>query len=120
MFNDAPRPLLVLLALYFLLATAGALLAGEPYQLVRPVIIGIAAWRTLQGSRAASVFLGGMFALTTVIVGYGALRLAGSDALGASINATFALFTGSISAYVFFSPAMRAIYARGDETRWSR
>ena len=113
-----PRTFLVLLAIYFLLDVLGVLFTGQFVWLGRTAILGIATWRTLQGSRPASFLLGGLFALNAVLAVARGARLwpaSPEDAIGELVGAAF---VAAIAAYIFLSPALRATYVEGDVARW--
>lgn len=115
-----PRVFLVLLAIYFLLEVIGTVSTGNYVWLARTAVIGVAAWRTIQGSRAASFFLGGMFALGMLLTLLSAVTTWGrspADAIGELIaGVLFAV----LAVHTFFSPSMRALYAENDHGRWRR
>jgi hypothetical protein len=118
MLQRAPVPLLILLGLFFLLEVVSVLLTGELFQLARIAVVGIAAWKTLQGSRPAAFFLGGLFALGALIALWTAVGSLQVEVVAGVVYLVGALFLGTISAYVFLSPKMKALYAVADGTRW--
>lgn len=118
MLQRAPVPLLILLGLFFLLEAVSVLLTGELYQLARIAVVGIAAWKTLQGSRPAAFFLGGLFALGALIALWTAVGSLQVEVVAGVVYLVGALFLGAISAYVFLSPKMKDLYAIADESRW--
>jgi len=113
-----PRTFLVLLVIYFLLEIIGGIAAGNVISLTRTAIIGIAAWRTLQGGRAASRFLGGLFTLAAALSLWSAIAAWRHDLPTAVAQVVAGALVGILAAYTFFSPSMQALYAEGDETRW--
>jgi len=114
----APRVFLVLLGLYFVLEVAGAVMTGQIILLARMVILGIAAWRTLQGSRSASFFLGGLFAIGTLASGLDAMTWWHQRPNVAVPALLTAVYMAVLAAYTLFSPSMRALYSEGDMSRW--
>ena len=113
-----PRTFLVLLAVYFLLEIAGTIVTGQYIALGRMVVLGIAAWRTLQGSRAAAFFLGGLFVLGVLLSIRTTLALWSSSPSDAIAPLAAMLLMATLAAYVFLSPGMRALYAKADESKW--
>jgi hypothetical protein len=114
----APRTFLVLLAIYFLLEIAGIVLAGNYVWLARIVVLGIATWRTLQGSRAASRFLGLLFAVGALLSFVAAYSRRSGDAIDVVDALVPAVLLSILTAYIFLSPKMKALYASADTTRW--
>jgi hypothetical protein len=110
--------LIVLLAIYFLLDILAVIFTGQYLWIARTAILAIAAWRTLQGSRAASRFLGCLFVLNAVVAATDGISLRNGDPVDAIGTLIFAAFIAVIAAYVFFSPSMRLLYVQGDKTRW--
>ncbi len=113
-----PRTFIALLAIYFLLEIVGSVATGNFLSLARIVVIGIAAWRTIQGGRAASRFLGGLFTLGAVGTLWSVPANWSRSPADAISILVFGILVGSIAAYTFFSPSMRALYVEGDQSRW--
>ncbi|HEX6703922.1 MAG TPA: hypothetical protein VF169_04110 [Albitalea sp.] len=113
-----PRLFLAMLALYFLIDVLSALFSGGFIYLARTAVVAIAAWRTLQGSRAASMFLGGLFVLGALLALRGAFQVWDVNREVAIGSLVAMAYMAVMAGHVFLSPGMRALYAKADKTKW--
>jgi len=119
MVNGVPRAFLVLLAIYFVLDIAGALLTGSTLYLVRTAVVALAAWRALRGSRPAAVFLAVLMLLGASAGLYGAYTLFSHDLAGSIGQFIFVAFLAAIAGYIFLSPRLKSFYAASSTGYWS-
>lgn len=118
MFKDVPRPYLVSLAIYFLLEIASILATDNMVFLARTVVIAIAAWRSLRGSRAAAIFLAVMMSLSALFGLYATFTMFAVDPIASIIQLILVAFIASIACYIFFSSKLKAYYAKSSAAYW--
>ncbi|NDI84381.1 hypothetical protein [Undibacterium crateris] len=114
-----PRTLIAFLAFYFFCTIVSNLFEGNVPALVLTGIIAIATWRTFQGSRSASRYLGGLFSLATLICMRSAYLNWSPSRETAVIALLTAVYMAVIVGYLFLSPSMRALYIQGDKEKWA-
>jgi hypothetical protein len=115
----APRVFIFLLGTYLLLSAASALYEKNVFSALFLGIVAIAAWRTLQGSHAASRYLGGLLVLGVFLSLRAAASMWAADFIGAIVSAVFAAYLAVLAGYTFFHPGMRALYTKGERAKWT-
>lgn len=115
----APKAFIFLLGAYLLLNGGSALYRRDVLGAVFLVIVAIAAWRTVQGGKAASFYLSALLVLGIV----GSVRAAASmwtlDPTGALVSAAFAVYLSVLVGYIFLHPGMRALYTKAERAKWT-
>jgi hypothetical protein len=119
MLKNVPRAFLVLLTIYFLLEIAGTLLSGSMLYLARIVVVGIAAWRALRGSRPAAIFLAVVMSLGAIAGVYAAYNAFAMNPAGAIVQLIVVALLATIAAYIFLSPKLKSFYATSSASYWS-
>jgi Na+/phosphate symporter len=115
----APRAFIVLLGAYLLLSAASAVFGGSIFSAIFLVIVGIAAWRTVQGGQAASRYLGGLLILGVIVSVRAVASMWASNPPGAMVSAAVAVYQSILVGYIFLSPGMRALYTKAERAKWT-
>jgi len=104
----APRTLIAILAINFLLKALAALLTGQIYAFAPLAVWGIAGWKASRGSQTAAWVLGGFFILGAAFTTYGTLSASGLHPIDIGFNYGYAAFLLGSAAYLFLSPKLKA------------
>ena len=118
----APRiPLLfkILLGLFFAIHILIALLLRNGGVGVIQGVMCIAAWRTLQGSGAASRVLGVLIGLYALLLAWGTFMAFRGPLPAAIFSALLLAQAVALVGYIFLNPAMQAAFAKAERKKWS-
>jgi hypothetical protein len=82
-------------------------------------VMSIASWKTLQGSRAASRVLGVLLVLNAVLTVVAGVAAFQHNRFAGGFTLAVAVCMGVLAAYIFFNPAMQAVFRKADKKKWS-
>jgi hypothetical protein len=107
-----------LLIAFFVLTVLGDVLSMSMGGLVWLGVMAIAAWRTFEGSRAASRVLAALLVVNAVLMLVAAAMALKHGPVAAVISLALALYMGVLAGYIFFNPAMQAVFRKADARKW--
>ena len=114
-----PLTFKIMLIAFLALALLGLVTSANKAGLVWLGVMAIAAWKTLQGSRAASRVLGGLFVLNAVVTLVSTFPAFRQGTAGGVMVLAMAIYLGVLAAYIFFHPAMQAVFRKAERKKWS-
>ncbi|WP_143068960.1 hypothetical protein [Solimonas aquatica] len=104
----APRTLVVILAIYFLLKVLTAVLTGQIYALAPLAVWSIAGWKAYKGSQTAAGVLVVLFVLGAAFTTYGTMVASGLHPIDVGFNYGYVVFLAASAAYLLLSRKLKA------------
>jgi hypothetical protein len=118
-----PLAFKILLIAYIVLHLVGSLLGVSSYGIVWGGVMVIASWKTLGGSRPASRVLGVLLSISAILMLVGAAILVSLGRPGSAVTIAFflglAAWVAVLVGFIYFHPAMQAVFRKSDAKKWS-